>query len=109
MDIVRLLVGKLIRMEFAPLNKQVTRGHNIAADGWVGASNPQPHPNPTLTTPVTHSHTHNNNCSIINPHFQLERDGPTDKASYKVTCPQLKIILLFLAMKPMTVLIPNIR
>ena len=29
--------------------KQVTRGHNIAADGWVGASNLHPHPNPPPT------------------------------------------------------------
>ena len=31
--------------------KQVTRGHNIVADGWAGASIPHPHPNPhpTLT------------------------------------------------------------
>ena len=35
-------------------NKQVTRGHNIIADGWAGASNPHPHPRP----PHTHSHTH---------------------------------------------------
>ena len=25
-------------------NEQVTRGHNIVADGWAGASNPQPYP-----------------------------------------------------------------
>ena len=25
---------------------QVTRGHNIVADGWAGASNPHPHLNP---------------------------------------------------------------
>ena len=29
--------------------EQVTRGHNIVADGWAGASNPHPHPNPPLT------------------------------------------------------------
>ena len=27
--------------------KQVTRGHNIVADGWAGAFKPHPHPNPT--------------------------------------------------------------
>ena len=31
--------------------KQVTRGHNIVADGWAGASNPHPHPMPP---PPTH-------------------------------------------------------
>ena len=29
------------------LTKQVTRGHNIVADGWAGASNPHPHPYPS--------------------------------------------------------------
>ena len=28
------------------LNKEVTRGHNIVADGWAGASNTHPHPKP---------------------------------------------------------------
>ena len=63
------------------------RGHNIVADGWAGAANPQPHPKPTTYPPPTHSHTNNTNCSIINTHFssfQLEcdnssvTDGPTD-------------------------------
>ena len=31
------------------LNKQVTRGQNIVADGWAGASNFNPHPNPPPT------------------------------------------------------------
>ena len=83
--------------------KQVTRGHNIVADGWAGASNPQPHANLTHSChPLTHPYTHNNNCSIINTRFsrfKLKRDGPTDgpmdrrtdKASYRVAYPQLKI------------------
>ena len=32
--------------------EQVTRGHNIVADGWAGASNPHPHPMPP------HQHTY---------------------------------------------------
>ena len=32
--------------------QQVTRGHNIVADGWAGASNPHPHPMPP------HQHTY---------------------------------------------------
>ena len=78
--------------------KQVTRGHNIVADGWAGASNPHPYPIPLPT--LTHTK------SIKNarfPTFQLDdpgrtdgrTDGPTDrrtdKASYRVACPQLKI------------------
>ena len=31
------------------LNEQVTRGHNIIADGWAGASNPHPHLGPHST------------------------------------------------------------
>ena len=53
--------------------KQVTQGHNIVADGWAGASNPQPHPN---TTPLQHTHTYTN-CGIINARFsrfRLEHD-----------------------------------
>ena len=29
------------------LKKQVTRGYNVVADGWTGASNPHPPPQPT--------------------------------------------------------------
>ena len=87
----------------------MTRGHNIVADGWAGASNPQPHPNHTPNPPPTHSHTNNTNCSIINTcfsRFHFERDnlsvtdglmdqrtdGQADKASYRAACPQLKIL-----------------
>ena len=31
------------------VDEQVTRGHNIVADGWAGASNPPPHPKPPPT------------------------------------------------------------
>ena len=68
--------------------KQVTRGHNIVADGWAGASNPLATPKPT---PNTQTHTK----SIKNarfPTFQLDdpgrtdrrTDGPTDIASYRI-------------------------
>ena len=83
--------------------KQVTRGHNIVADGWAGVCNPQPHPNHTPKPPPTHSPTNKTNCSTLNTRFsrfQCERDissvtdrqtnGPTDKASYRVVCPQFK-------------------
>ena len=82
------------------INKQVTRGHNIVADGWAGASNPQPNPNHTPNPPPTHLHTNNTNCSILNTRFfafstrawQLKFDGRTngptdqrtDKAFYRV-------------------------
>ena len=32
--------------------QQVTRGHDIVADGWAGAYNPQSHPNHTLSRAV---------------------------------------------------------
>ena len=50
--------------------KQVTRGHNIVADGWAGASTPQPP-----------SHTQTYTKSIENSRFstfRLDRHGPTD-------------------------------
>ena len=67
------------------LKKQVTRGHNIVADGWAGESNPQPHL-PLPTRPPPHTLTRTNNCSMINERFsrfQLSvteepMDGRTD-------------------------------
>ena len=64
--------------------KQVTRGHNIVADGWAGASNPHPHPNPihTLThTPSTHKHTQKVSKTSVFPLFDsiTMMDGPTDQ------------------------------
>ena len=76
--------------------EQVTRGHNIVADGWAGASTPQP-------TSNTQTYTK----SIENAPFQLDHhdgptdrrtDGPTDKASYRVARPQLKIPMLDFAL-----------
>ena len=58
--------------------EQVTRGHNIVADGWAGASNPhlQPNPSPTL------KHTKNIENARF-PTFQLDdlrrTDGPMDQ------------------------------
>ena len=37
--------------------EQVTRGHNIVADGWAGAANPHPHPRPHPTPFPTQTHT----------------------------------------------------
>ena len=71
----------------------MTRGHNVVAEGWAGASNPQSHPNHTPNPPPTHSHTNDTNYSTLNTrfsHFQFERDkwsvtnGWTDKASHRV-------------------------
>ena len=84
-------------------NKTSDAGHNIVTDGWAGVFNPHPHPNHSPNPPLTHSPTNKTNCSTLNTRFlrfQCERDissvtdrqtnGPTDKASYRVACPQLK-------------------
>ena len=77
--------------------EQVSRGHNIIADGWAGASNP--HQNP-IPHPPTHKHTQKVSKTLVFPLFNSmtpdrRMDGPmdrqTDKASYRVACPQLKI------------------
>ena len=78
----------------------MTRGLNIIAYGWAGASNPHPHSNPHLT-PL---HTVLHKKYLKRSYFSLfdliitegRKDGPidqwTDKASYRVACPQLKIV-----------------
>ena len=85
----------------------MTQGHNIVADGWAGASNPQPNPNPH----PSHTNIHKKYPKRLFFHFSTlslwtDRwtnrptewptnrltDGQTDKASYRVTCPQLKRI-----------------
>ena len=60
-----------------PNKIKMTRGHNIVADAWAGASNPHPHPNPQ---PHTQTSTK-----------KVSTDQWTDKASYRVTCPPLEI------------------
>ena len=80
--------------EMSPrLNKSITerkkewKKEKQVADGWAGASNPYPH----LTCSKKH-------LKRLFPHFLTRVHGPTDrrtdgwtdKASYRVTCPQLK-------------------
>ena len=43
----------------------MTRGHNIVADGWAGASNPHPNPNP----PPTLKHTQKLSKTLVFPLF----------------------------------------
>ena len=70
--------------------KQVTRGHNIVANGWAGASNPHPY-----TMPPTHtqepSKTFIFTLFYSCPRTERRTNGPTDKVSHRVACPQLKI------------------
>ena len=51
-------------------NEQVTRGHNIVADGWAGASNPYRHRNP----PPTLKHTREVSKTFV---FPLQIDAET--------------------------------
>ena len=70
--------------------KQVTRGHNIVADGWAGASNPQPHPMPPPPTyiPKIAPKTLVFHFSTHGLRTDGRTDGRTHKASYRVACPQ---------------------
>ena len=85
--------------------EQVTRGHNIVADGWAGASNPQPHPNPTpnhLYHNITHPQTHTKTTAELQYHKYMffafstrawwtdgwtngETNGPTDQRTDKAS------------------------
>ena len=98
-------VSKLAKMQ--ETFQQVTRGHNIVADGWAGASNPHQHPNlpPTLkfTQKVSKLKRSFPRFSARSP-WQTDgwpngrmngrkngqTDRLTDKGSYRVACPQLK-------------------
>ena len=83
--------------------EQVTRGHNIVADWWAEASNPQPQPNPTpkLGAP-TPSHrltnSHNTNWSIKNTSV-LNSITPTILAKIKVQVKQYSYLLLLFPVK----------
>ena len=66
-------------------SEQVTRGHNIVADGWAGASNPHPNLKPT------HKHT-----SILKARFsafQLNHHGPTDQRTNRPMDQQIKPLI----------------
>ena len=53
---VERLTPEKIKLSKTGKNKQeqVTRGHNIVADGWAGTSNLEPHPH---HSPLSNSHT----------------------------------------------------
>ena len=55
--------------------KQVTRGHNIVADGWAGAFNPHPRPNPTPSL----KHTQKISKTLVFRLFKsMTSNGPTE-------------------------------
>ena len=58
--------------------KQVTRGHNIVADGWAGAANPYSHPTLHPIPFPTQTLTQTAPKSSFSP-FSTCADGPTDR------------------------------
>ena len=68
--------------------EQVTRGHNIVADGWAGAANPYPHPTPHPTPFSIQSHTFNHkkllkrSCLQTDGQTDRKTDGWTDRQTY---------------------------
>ena len=68
----------------------MTRGHNIVADGWAGASNPNPYLNPSSTL----KHTQKVSKTLVFPLFNsMTSDGPTDgqtKPLMESLCQRLK-------------------
>ena len=78
--------------ENVPMQKQVTRGHNIVADGWAEASNPHPHLNP----PPTLKHTQKVSKTLVFPLFNSmttdrQTDGPTDQRTDGRTKPLIEL------------------
>ena len=49
--------------------KQVTRGHNIVADGWAGVANSLPHPTPHPTPLPTQTLTQKASKTLVFPLF----------------------------------------
>ena len=86
--------------------KQVKRNHNILADGWARASNPQLHPTYPLNTPSKLTQT--SKCAILqlsthalwtNRPKEQRTKRRTHKASYSVPCLQLKrLFILFFSL-----------
>ena len=81
--------GKVIK-GFSLVGKQVTRGHNIVADGWAGAWNPYPYPPP----PYADSHTQTIitdgwTDGLTDGHMDRRMDGQS--LLCRVASPQLKM------------------
>ena len=81
----------------------MTQGHNIVAYELPGAAHPHPHPTPYPTPFPTQTHTQKASkwsfsqfLTSADGRTNKRMDGPmdqrTDKASYRVTCPQLKMV-----------------
>ena len=75
-----------LRRLYKRWKKQVTQGHNIVADGWAGASNPQPNPNPH----PSHTNIHKKYPKRLFFHLSTQSlptnkrtNGPTDRWTNK--------------------------
>ena len=73
-------------------NKQVTRGHNIVADGWAGVANPHPQPTPHPIPTPSQTPAQKASKTLVLPLLDScsRTNGPTDKASFRAASPQLK-------------------
>ena len=74
-----LFMWVIVNLWLHNISQHVTQGHNIFVDGRAGTYNSHPHPPPpphTLTLQVDH---------------YRPIDGWTDKVSFRVACPKLKV------------------
>ena len=71
----------------------MTRGHNIIADGWAGASNPNPYPkSPTHMQKKVSKQSFPHFSTCVHGRTNRRTNQRMDKASYRVACPQLKTV-----------------
>ena len=109
--IISFLLINVLYESYRIERKQVTRGHNIVADGWAGASNP--HFDPTHP-PTAHKHQKRSlSYFSTRAHGRMDQwmDQQMDKASYRV-CPQLKTVsrlLILIVLDKVSVDIRNHR
>ena len=82
--LVYLKIGETI---ISAQKKQVTRGHNIVAEGWAGASNPHLHPMPPTNTHKKHLKRlffHFSTCALLT-------DGRTNRQTNGRTKPIIEL------------------
>ena len=72
--------------------QQVTRGHNIVADGWAGAANPHAHLTPRPTQPPSqHRHIEKKVLKHSFSHFLTRVYERTDQQTEGRTNPPLEL------------------
>ena len=85
--------GKKDREHEQEQEEQVTRGHNIIANGLAGAANPHPHPRPHPTPFPIRTHTRKASKMLFFPLFDScsRMDGPTDQRTDGRTKPLIEL------------------